>query len=118
MIVSEPREASAVSGEDAQKIIDAYHQEQLRTLLEQVRRGLARLDAGEIDEFELDYLIHRYKASGETTLDVLWILQPSRARPQPHWRTCGSGARTRLAGRNCPSLGRPLTPVSILQPPR
>jgi len=32
-------------------------------LLEHVRDGFARLDAGEIDAFELDDLIHRYKRS-------------------------------------------------------
>jgi hypothetical protein len=44
-------------------VIAAYHQEQLRALLERVREGFARLDAGEIDVFELDDLIHRYKRS-------------------------------------------------------
>jgi hypothetical protein len=39
----------------------AYHEEQLRALLERVREGFARLDAGEIDVFELDDLIHHYK---------------------------------------------------------
>jgi hypothetical protein len=46
---------------EARKIIAAYHQEQLRALLEHVRDGFSQLDAGEIDEFELDDLIHRYK---------------------------------------------------------
>ena len=32
-------------------------------LLEHVRAGFARLDGGEIDAFELDELIHRYKRS-------------------------------------------------------
>jgi hypothetical protein len=32
-------------------------------LLEHVRAGFARLDAGEIDEFELDDLLHHYKRS-------------------------------------------------------
>ena len=41
----------------------AYHEEQLLALLEHVRDGFARLDAGEIDAFELDDLIHRYKRS-------------------------------------------------------
>jgi hypothetical protein len=41
----------------------SYHQTQLRALLERVRDGLARLDAGEIDEFDLDDLIHHYKRS-------------------------------------------------------
>jgi hypothetical protein len=45
----------------ARELIGAYHQQQLRALLEHVRDGFAQLDAGEIDEFELDDLIHRYK---------------------------------------------------------
>ncbi|MDQ4096863.1 MAG: hypothetical protein M3144_03200, partial [Actinomycetota bacterium] len=45
----------------ARELIAAYHQEQLRALLEHVRDGFAQLDAGEIDEFDLDDLIHRYK---------------------------------------------------------
>jgi hypothetical protein len=47
----------------AREQIGAYHQAQLRSLLEHVRAGFARLDAGEIDEFELDDLIHHYKRS-------------------------------------------------------
>jgi hypothetical protein len=42
-------------------LIAAYHREQLRVLLEHVREGFVQLDAGDIDEFELDGLIHRYK---------------------------------------------------------
>ena len=45
----------------ARELIAGYHQEQLRALLERVRYGFAQLDSGEIDEFELDDLIHRYK---------------------------------------------------------
>ncbi|MBW3652354.1 MAG: hypothetical protein KY433_01930 [Actinobacteria bacterium] len=48
---------------EARAIIGAYHDEQLRALLEHVRTGFARLDAGEIDPFELDDLIHHYKRS-------------------------------------------------------
>jgi hypothetical protein len=47
----------------ARELIGVYHELQLRGLLEQVREGFARLDAGEIDAFELDDLIHRYKRS-------------------------------------------------------
>jgi hypothetical protein len=43
--------------------IGAYHQAQLRSLLEHVRAGFAQLDAGKIDEFDLDDLIHHYKRS-------------------------------------------------------
>jgi hypothetical protein len=48
---------------DARRIIGAYHEEQLRLLLERVRDGFAQMDAGEIDPFELDDLIHHYKNS-------------------------------------------------------
>jgi hypothetical protein len=47
----------------ARRTIAAYHEEQLGLLLERVREGFSRLDAGEIDAFELDELIHRYKRS-------------------------------------------------------
>jgi hypothetical protein len=45
----------------ARQVVAAYHQEELRRLLDHVRAGFAQLDAGEIDEFDLDELIHRYK---------------------------------------------------------
>lgn len=45
----------------ALKLVGAYHQEQLRGLLAHVREGFTQLEVGEIDEFELDELIHRYK---------------------------------------------------------
>ena len=47
----------------ARRTIAEYHEQQLRLLLERVREGFRRLDAGEIDAFELDELIHRYKRS-------------------------------------------------------
>jgi hypothetical protein len=47
----------------AREAIAAYHRAELRKLLEHVRTGFARLDAGDIDEFELDHLIHHYKRS-------------------------------------------------------
>jgi hypothetical protein len=47
----------------AREVIAAYHDEQLRALLERVREGFVRLDAGEIDAFDLDELIHHYKRS-------------------------------------------------------
>jgi hypothetical protein len=48
---------------EARELIGAYHEQQLLALLDHVRGGFARLDAGEIDAFELDDLIHRYKRS-------------------------------------------------------
>ncbi len=52
----------------------AYHEEQLRVLLDRVREGFASLDAGEIDAFELDALIHHYSRSA-----------------QELWKFCGHG---------------------------
>lgn len=45
----------------ARELVGRYHQAELRKLLDHVRDGFARLDTGEIDEFELDQLIHQYK---------------------------------------------------------
>jgi hypothetical protein len=66
--VSAGGDPETVAGERARRraaraLIGAYHEEQLRGLLEHVREGFARLDLGEIDAFELDELIHRYKRS-------------------------------------------------------
>ncbi|HET9078513.1 MAG TPA: hypothetical protein VFN68_16370 [Acidimicrobiales bacterium] len=52
----------------------AYHEEQLRLLLEHVREGFASLDAGETDAFELDALIHHYSLSAKEL-----------------WKFCGNG---------------------------
>jgi len=45
----------------ARELVARYHQEQLRILLERVRSRFVQLDAGDIDEFELDDLIYHYK---------------------------------------------------------
>lgn len=65
----------------AREVVASYHQTELRLLLDHVRAGFSRLDAGEIDEFELDELIHRYKKAAAKL-----------------WSFCGSsGAHWRLA---------------------
>jgi hypothetical protein len=60
----------------ARKMIGECHEEQLRLLLEHVRDGFDELDRGELDRFELDELIHRYKRSA-----------------QKLWSFCGSSGR-------------------------
>jgi hypothetical protein len=55
------REGERARRRAARTVIAAYHDEQLRVLLEHVREGFARMDGGEIDPFELDELIHHYK---------------------------------------------------------
>jgi hypothetical protein len=45
----------------ARAAVGAYHEAELARLIEYVRKGLVRYDAGEIDAFELGDLIHHYK---------------------------------------------------------
>jgi hypothetical protein len=79
--VSAGRDSDGLTSEragrrEARAVIGAYHEEQLRLLLEHIRSGFARLDAGEIDPFELDDLIHHYKRIGSRAVEVLrldWI---------------------------------------------
>lgn len=42
-------------------MVDAYHEAELAKLIDHLREGLARYDAGEIDGFEFDELVHHYK---------------------------------------------------------
>ncbi len=43
--------------------VASYHERELAALIERLRSGLESLDAGEIDVFEFDDLVHRYKRS-------------------------------------------------------
>jgi hypothetical protein len=88
-------------------LVGAYHEARLAELLEHVRQGFARYDAGEIDAFELDDLIHRYKRSAqklwafcsgtgsqvESTARTLEHL--SAASELPDWWTAGEPRRRR-----------------------
>ena len=49
----------------ARAAVAAYHEGEFARLLEHVREGLARYDAGELDAFELDDLIHHYKRAAQ-----------------------------------------------------
>lgn len=49
----------------ARQAVGAYHEEELGKLFEHVRDGLAGYDAGEIDAFDLDDLIHHYKRAAQ-----------------------------------------------------
>ena len=61
----------------ARAAVGAYHEAEVARLLEHVREGLERYDAGEIDAFELDDLIHHYKRA-----------------TQKLWSFCTGGAHT------------------------
>ena len=61
----------------------AYHEAKLADLLEHVREGFTRYDAGEINAFGLDELIHRYQIAAREL-----------------WKFCSvSGGRVEAAGR-------------------
>ena len=45
--------------------VAGYHEQELAGLIERLRSGLERLDAGEIDVFEFDDLVHHYKRSAQ-----------------------------------------------------
>lgn len=92
----------------AREFIGHYHEEQLRLLLEHVREGFTRLDAGEIDAFDLDELIHRYKRSarelwkfcgqtGSGWLSAARVLHGLEARGEtlPDWWAAGKPRRSR-----------------------
>jgi hypothetical protein len=100
----------------ARETIVRYHEERLLLLLERVRNGFARLDAGEIDAFDLDDLIHRYERSarelwkfcGQTGSDVLRAARTleywrEQGEGPPDWWEAGEPRRRRWTGR--PSYG-------------
>lgn len=92
--VAEPRTTPPGSDDKAERraareLIAAYHEEELRKLLDHVRDGFARLDTGDIDVFELDDLIHRYKRSAADL-----------------WRFCGSSGGQWLQAANALAFRR------------
>ncbi len=54
------RASKAERRADVELVVD-YHEGQLAKLLERVREGFDRFERGELDAFEQDELIHRYK---------------------------------------------------------
>jgi hypothetical protein len=60
---TERRSAEKADRRATRELIAAYHRSELRRLLERVRTGFDQLDAGEIDEFDMDDVIHHYKRS-------------------------------------------------------
>lgn len=85
-------------------MIGEYHKQQLRLLLEGVRDGFARLEAGTIDPFELDDLIHHYKRSAQklwtfcngsehSALTLEWCREHDE--PEPDWWEAGAPRRRR-----------------------
>lgn len=53
--------ASKAERREASSRIAAYHEAELAALVDRLRDGLRRYDAGELDVFEFDDLVHHYK---------------------------------------------------------
>jgi hypothetical protein len=90
----------------ARKLIGEDHEAQLRLLLDHVRDGFAKLDAGELDPFDLDDLIHRYKRSAQklwsfcgssgsgwerAALTLEWMRE--QGEEEPDWWAAGASRR-------------------------
>jgi hypothetical protein len=100
----EGRKASRRSGV---AFVATYHQEKLTGLLDHVREGLAAYEAGEIDAFQVDAIIHQYtKAARElwkfcdvsgSRLDIaVRAIQLSREDgSERDWWEAGASARPR-----------------------
>lgn len=51
--------------EAARERVGRYHDEEVTKLIDRLRAALARLDAGEIDAFEFDDVVHQYKKASQ-----------------------------------------------------
>lgn len=58
---ADPSQPSKAERQADVALVVSYHEARLAELLERVREGLDLYDSGELDAFELDELIHRYK---------------------------------------------------------
>jgi hypothetical protein len=101
----------------ARQMIGDYHEQQLRLLLDHVRDGFAQMDAGEIDPFDLDELIHHYKrsarelwsfcgSSGGAWERAALMLEWEREQGDPR-RTGGSSAVRRAGTADAATVDRP-----------
>jgi len=62
-------------------LVATYHEAKLADLIEHVRDGLARYDAGELSAFDLDEVIHHFTLAAREL-----------------WKFCGAtGSQTRMA---------------------
>lgn len=57
----QPEGSTKAERRAARARLGAYHEAELARLIDRVRDGLARYDAGAIDAFEFDDLVHHYK---------------------------------------------------------
>lgn len=83
---ADPAKPSNAKRQADEALVIGYHEARLGDLLERVRMGFERYDSGELDAFELDELIHRYKRAARE----LWKFCGNRS----HGRSAGFIART------------------------
>ena len=83
---ADPTKPSKAERQADEALVVGYHEARLADLLERVREGFERYDSGELDAFELDELIHRYKKAARE----LWKFCGDRT----HGRSAGFIART------------------------
>jgi hypothetical protein len=57
----------------ARALVAAYHEARLAELLEHVAAALGRYHAGELDAFEVDDVIHRYKRAARELWKFCWL---------------------------------------------
>lgn len=81
-------------------LVVGYHEAQLAKLLERLHEGFRRYEADEINAFELDDLIHRYKRAAREL-----------------WKFCGdlTGSRVRSTARTLEELGAEVDSVDWWQ---
>ena len=76
----------------ARAFVGTYHQAKLADLIEHVREALGRYDAGEIDVFELDDVIHHYERAGRELwkfCDINGVRALHTARTLEFWQAEG-----------------------------
>jgi hypothetical protein len=56
----------------AQERVAAYYEQELTRLLERVAEALGHLEQGELDVYEVDDLIHRYKKATQRLWSFCW----------------------------------------------
>ena len=78
----------------ARRTVGGYHAAQLAELIEHVREGLVRYEAGEIDAFDLDEVIPPLQARYSGALEVLRRRRLARPLRLTHNRPLGSRGRT------------------------
>jgi hypothetical protein len=60
-VSTDPSQPSKAERQADVALVVSFHEARLAELLERVREGFDLYDSGELDAFELDELIHRYK---------------------------------------------------------